>query len=125
SRLSKQVKSWYALNAGAEAIFDGYIKETIKREQKDTDYRRFALTAGQDLLFGKVIFTQYLGVYLYSPYKARNAVYQKYELAYRLSPRLYSGVYLKAHLHVAELMGVNCSYVLFPGKSFRKNIDRS
>lgn len=115
-RVSKQLSRYYALNTGAEMIMDGAIREIIRRDQSGRDYKRIAMTAGQDFLFGKAIFTQYLGFYLYSPYKARNSIYQKYELSYRLSPAIVSGFYLKAHLYVAELMGIHFSY-LFSGKN--------
>ena len=111
-RALKQLSRYYALNAGAEMILDGSIKETIRRDQSGLDYKRFALTAGQDLLFGKAIFTQYLGFYIYSPYKARNSIYQKYELSYKVHPDFAFGVYLKAHLHIAELMGLQFSYII-------------
>jgi hypothetical protein len=112
SRISKPLSAFYALNAGAEMIFDGYIKETLVREQRDIDYKRFALTFGQDFMLGKMFFTQYLGAYIYSPYKARNALYQKYELAYKFPSGLMVGVYLKSHLQVAELMGIHINYSL-------------
>ena len=111
-RASKQLKPYYALNTGAEFISDGAIKETIKRENLGMDHKRLAFTAGQDFLFGNAVFTQYFGFYLYSPYKARNKVYQKYELAYKLNPNFLFGVYLKAHAYVAEIMGLNISYIL-------------
>ena len=110
-RTSKQLKPYYALNAGAELISDGAVRETIRREGTGIDHKRFALTAGQDFLFGNAVFTQYFGFYLYSPYKARNNVYQKYELAYKVHPDFLFGVYLKAHAHVAELMGLTVSYL--------------
>jgi hypothetical protein len=113
ARIAKQIRTYYALNAGAELILDGSIKETIKRENLPVDYKRFALTAGQDFLLGKMIFTQYLGFYIYSPYKAKNTVYQKYELACKVLPNLLLGVYLKAHTSDAELMGINVSCLLF------------
>lgn len=113
ARIAKQIRTYYALNAGAELILDGSIKETIRRENLPVDYKRFALTAGQDFLLGKVIFTQYLGFYIYSPYKAKNTVYQKYELAFKVLPNLLLGVYLKAHTSDAELMGLNVSCLLF------------
>jgi len=113
ARLARQIRTWYALNAGGEFIVDGSIKETIKRENLMVDYKRFAITAGQDFLLGKMIFTQYLGFYIYSPYKAKNSVYQKYELAYKILPHLLFGVYLKAHTSEAELMGLNLSCLLF------------
>jgi hypothetical protein len=112
-RIAKQLKTYYQLNGGAEIIFDGGIKETIRRDGLDVDYKRIALTAGQDFLFGKAIFTQYFGFYIYSPYKARNAVYQKYELGFRVHPRIVTGFYLTAHAHGAELMGLNVNFLLF------------
>ena len=114
---SKALGSIYSLNAGAELIIDGYIRETILREQTNIDYKRFAFTLGQDFTLGKVIFAQHLGIYTYSPYKATNKVYQKYELVYRTQGRLMFGVFLKAHLHVAELMGVSINYQLIQTKS--------
>ena len=112
-RTSKQLKPYYALNAGAELISDGAIKETIRRQNMSTDHKRLALTAGQDFLFGNAVFTQYFGFYVYSPYKAQKSVYQKYELAYKIHPNLLVGVYLKAHAQIAELMGLNLGYLLF------------
>jgi hypothetical protein len=112
ARIAKQVSKFYSINAGAELILDGYIREAIRRDQSALDYKRFALTAGQDFLLGRAIFTQYLGFYLYSPYRARNSVYQKYELGYRINNHLLAGVFCKAHLQVAELMGVSVTWMM-------------
>lgn len=112
SRFAKEISPFYSLNAGGEIIFDGFIKETLRRDHKSIDYKRLALTVGQDFLFGKVIFTQYLGFYVYSPFKAKNSVYQKYEIAYRIHKNLLLGVYLKAHTSDAELLGLNVSCLL-------------
>lgn len=100
----------YSLNAGAEIIMDGYIRESLKRSQIDLDYKRFAVTLGQDFKFGSFNFTQYFGYYLYSPNAARHNIYQKYELAYNIARNLYSGVYLKAHAQVAESMGFTFNF---------------
>jgi hypothetical protein len=109
-RASKPLGSIYSLNTGAEFIVDGYIRELIRREGTDYDHKRFALTLGQDFTFGKILFVQHLGIYLYSPYEARNKVYQKYELAYKTRGRLLYSVFLKAHVYVAELIGVGINY---------------
>lgn len=109
-RATKQLTGYYSLNAGAELIIDGAIKEKIRRETGNLDHKRAALTAGQDFYFGKVAFTQYFGFYVYSPYKAFRNIYQKYELSYRFSPAISAGAFLKAHLYVAELMGFHVSY---------------
>lgn len=113
ARVIRQTKTWYSINAGTEIIADGYLREIIWREGTGIDHMRVALTAGQDFVLGNVTFTQYLGFYIYSPFKALKPVYQKYELAYRFTQRLSAGFYLKAHLHVAELMGLNLNYIIF------------
>jgi hypothetical protein len=112
TRFTRQLRSHYALNAGAEIILDGGVKRLIKIENKELDYKRVALTAGQDFLFGRLIFTQYIGYYFYSPYKAKNSIYQKYELSYKILPEFMAGVFLKAHTSDAELAGFSFSYIL-------------
>lgn len=109
-RAARQLTKFYSLNAGGEIIFDGAIRERIRREGKSTDYKRIAATAGQEFLFGRTALTQYFGFYIYSPYKAFRNIYQKYELSIRMTPELSAGVFLKAHLYVAELMGFQISY---------------
>ncbi len=103
----------YSLGAGAEMIIDGYIKETLKRDQGSADNKRFSITFGQEFRFGKVTFGQALGTYIYAPYRARNQIYQKYELSYAITNGLSVGIFLKSHLHVAELMGLCFSTSLF------------
>jgi hypothetical protein len=112
TRISKPIGSIYAINAGAELIGDGYIRETLRRDMQQVDYKRFALTLGQDFTLGKVIFTQYFGAYLYSPNKARNPIYQKYEISYNFSKDFSFGVYIKAHAQVAESMGITLNYLI-------------
>lgn len=109
-RASQPLGKIYSINAGTEFIIDPMIREQVRRENEHIDHKRFALTLGQDFTFGRFLFEQHLGFYLYSPYKARNSIYQKYELAYKAKGRLMYGVFLKAHLYIAELIGVNISY---------------
>lgn len=110
SRFIRQLRTFYGLNAGAELIMDKGEKRMIGIEDKDVDYKRFAVTAGQDFYLGRVVFSQYLGFYLYSPYKAEAPVYQKYELSYGISPGVLFGVFLKAHAADAELFGFAVNY---------------
>jgi len=110
-RVLKMLRTCYSLNGGAEMIADNAIKEEIKRAGTGLDHKRVALTLGQDFYMGRIVFTQYLGAYVYSPYKARQMVYQKYELGYMFRNRLTAGFFLKAHTSDAELMGVTMRYV--------------
>lgn len=111
SRYTWQIRQRYALNAGAELIMDQGIKKMIEIGNLDVDYKRFAVTAGQDLILGKVNFTMYFGYYLYAPYKALKPLYEKYELYYKLTPSFSAGFYLKAHTKDAELMGLQFNYM--------------
>lgn len=112
TRLTQQLKSFYALNAGAELIMDKGVKKMLEIEDRNLDYKRFAITAGQDFFLGRIIFSQYLGIYVYSPYKAKAPVYQKYEISYRVVPDVLAGVYLKAHTSDAELFGFSLNCIL-------------
>lgn len=112
SRYTQKLRTFYALNAGAELILDKGVKRMIEIEDLSLDYKRFAVTAGQDFFLGRIVFSQYLGIYLYTPYKAKDPVYQKYEISYRILPGLLTGVYLKAHTSDAELFGFSMNYIL-------------
>ncbi len=105
-RYARPLGQIYSLNGGAEFILDGFIKEKIYRENGDEDYKRLAITAGQDFMFGNVFFVQYFGVYVYSPYPPPRRLYQKYELSYKFRNGFMAGVFLKAHLQEAEMLGI-------------------
>jgi hypothetical protein len=110
ARFTRHLRTFYALNAGAELLFDGGVRRMIVIEDRQIDDKRFSVTAGQDLLFGKVVFTQYLGIYFYTPYKPMSPVYQKYELSYRFMPNFQTGIYLLAYGGDADLFGLAVSY---------------
>ena len=98
-----------ALNAGTEWISDFSVKEKIRRESINDpgsapDHNRAAILAGFDLLFGRFLFVHQWGFYYYAPYPARHRVYQRYGLNLRFTDRLYLGINIKAHGHVADLM---------------------
>lgn len=113
-RTSKQLTNHYGINFGGEIIFDGAIREMIRRSGEENDYKRAALTIGQDLKFGRAVFSQLFGFYVYSPQKAAGSFYQKYELSFMIHRNVGAGFFLKAHGHIAELMGVQFFYFI-PG----------
>ena len=59
---------------------------------------------GINLLFGRFSFIHQWGIYYYEPYQARNRMYQRYGLNFKLCERFYLGINIKAHGHVADLM---------------------
>jgi len=100
----------FALSGGAEWISDLSVKEKIRRLNKRDergeyfDHNRVAGLAGVEWLFGRFIFSQHLGIYFYEPYKARNRVYQRYGLVFKINRHIYVGTNIKAHGHVADLL---------------------
>jgi hypothetical protein len=111
ARYTKQIRTFYAFGGGVELILDGGVRKVIEiEEEMQVDYKRFALLAGQDFILGKITFSQNLGFYLYSPYKAKNFFYEKYELLYSINSKLSFGMFVKSHAIDAELMGFALNY---------------
>lgn len=80
--VSQPVGRLSALTAGAEWIADYTIRNELEQRSEDTDFQRGALLAGHAFRIGRFRFSQQLGIYIYAPYAARDAVYQRYGLAY-------------------------------------------
>lgn len=95
-----------AFTAGAEWVADYTLKEELDDKGEDKDFQRGALLAGHELQIGRFRFNQQLGIYVYSPAKARDPVYQRWGLEYHTAKRWFWGVNLKAHRHVADFLDV-------------------
>lgn len=100
-----------AVTAGFEFVSDNLLRKRIKQESPaGTDHKRFSMSAGHELLIGRFNFYQELGVYLYSPYKAKEPVYQRYGLEYFIRRNLSAGANIKAHRHDADFLDWRISY---------------
>ncbi|MFP4619918.1 MAG: acyloxyacyl hydrolase [Bacteroidales bacterium] len=97
-----------ALNIGFEGFWDGAVKEKSKGER---EHRQFSILTGHDLIFGRFIFSQYWGSYLYAPYYEK-IFFQRYSLTYNLTGNWRVGVNLKAHGEVAQNFNINVEYDL-------------
>jgi hypothetical protein len=98
-----------AASAGTEWISDFAVKEQIRRLYVSDpgaapDHNRAAVLLGINLLFGRFSFLHQWGIYYYEPYPARNRIYQRYGLNLRFTKKLYFGINIKSHGHVADLM---------------------
>ncbi len=106
-----------AASGGTEWVSDFSIKEKIERlyagdpEADLPDHNRAAVLLGIDILFGRFSFIHQWGIYYYEPYPARNRAYQRYGLNFRFSRKLYTGVNIKAHGHVADLMDLRLGFI--------------
>lgn len=107
SRLVSRVS---AFSAGAEWISDRSLRQKIRYRNivddsgEYIDHNRIALLVGHELWLGRFIFSQQLGIYMYAPFKPRDAVYQRYGLSLFVSDHLLIGVNIKAHRHVANFL---------------------
>jgi hypothetical protein len=104
-----------ALNTGTEWVSDFSMKEKIRREYINDpgsapDHNRAAILVGFDLLFGRFSFVHQWGIYYYAPYPARHRVYQRYGLNLQFTERLYVGINIKSHAHVADLMDARLGF---------------
>ncbi len=92
------------LHGGAAWESDWTLKERAERNNETTGFHRASLLVGHDLLIGRFEFSQAVGAYVYSPFRARDPVYQRYALKFRLNRRLFTAVTLKAHRQVADYL---------------------
>ncbi|MBS3806059.1 MAG: acyloxyacyl hydrolase [Bacteroidales bacterium] len=105
-RARKSVSRLNALSLGVEYLWDGEILEASGGEQ---EHQQISFLAGHDLTFGKFVFSQYWGTYLYAPYYNRH-FFQRYTLTYQLTGHLHGGVTLKAHAETAHNFNVLLNY---------------
>jgi hypothetical protein len=104
--VSQPIGRLSALTAGAEWIADYTIRKEMEDNNETKDFQRGALLAGHELRIGRFRFSQQLGIYVYAPHGARDPVYQRYGLEYHTDKRLFGGINLKAHRHVADFLDV-------------------
>lgn len=99
-----------ALTGGAEWIADYTLRKHLKDEEDGRNFQRGALLVGHELRIGRFRFNQQLGVYVYSPYKARDPVYQRWGLEYHTAGHMFYGINLKAHRHVADFLDARVGF---------------
>jgi hypothetical protein len=80
------------------------MKDSLMKGDEFIDHKYVALLAGHELILGRFNFYQQLGVYLYSPYKRRDKVFQRYGLNFYLTKKLFIGINIKAHRQVADFL---------------------
>ena len=74
------------------------------------DYKYLAPLIGHDLLLGRFNFQIQLGAYVYSPFKRRDPVFQRYGLSFYATKSFFAGINLKAHRQVADFLDVRVGY---------------
>jgi hypothetical protein len=108
---SRQLGRLSGIMTGAEWIADMALRERLNSEgNTGVSHHRAGLLLGHELLIGRFTAGTHLGVYVYTPAKAKDPVYQRYNLEFRITPSLFAGVSLKAHRHIADFLDFRFGY---------------
>lgn len=99
-----------ALTFGTEWIVDLSRKEQIRIAGLDKSFHQGAILAGHEFWLGRVTFSQVFGVYYFKEYRNTDDVYQRYGLSYSFTRKLFVGMNLKAHGHVADFFDFRLGY---------------
>jgi len=99
-----------AFTLGAEWLFDYSRRELIDLAGSDASFSQGAFLVGHEFWWGKVTFSQQLGVYYFNQYRINDDVYQRYGLSYHFNKRVFAGFNLKAHRHVADFFDLRVGY---------------
>lgn len=106
-----------ALNGGVEWMSDRSVYHSLRKSGtvngngKYPDHSQAGVLMGIDWLFGRFIFYQHFGVYIYSPVKPMAKVYQRYGLNFMITDKFFAGLNIKAHGQDADFMDIRVGYV--------------
>ena len=100
---------------GMEFVADYADRHEMERNSLNTgsqivDHKYVAALLGHDLLLGRFTFQIQMGAYLYSPFKRKDPVFQRYTLSFYTFRSVYTGISLKAHRYVADFLDVRLGY---------------
>ncbi len=98
------LSSLHAITLGGEWLVDGALKKRMRGRGIQADHQRGSIALGHEFLMGRFIFSQQIGVYLYDPSGLDDRIYHRWGLTYHLTPKVFMGVDLKAHRHIADLI---------------------
>lgn len=108
----RQVGALSMLTLGAEVYHDEELKEKLRRDSLNASPVKAGLLVGHEFLLGRFQFGQGLGVYVFDQTPYYDRIYHRWGLQYRISPRIFTGVSLLAHRHIAEFVDFRIGYTL-------------
>ncbi|MFP4525698.1 MAG: acyloxyacyl hydrolase [Bacteroidales bacterium] len=108
----KKLSRLNAISAGVEGIYDPSLYSADEKGSNFLENSYYSLLAGHSFVFGKFIFSQEWGMYLYAPNYQKRKHFQRYTLTYNVLDKIRAGVTLKAHAEVAENFNITITYDL-------------
>jgi len=113
---SRAVGRIFALAGGVEYVNDLSLEARIRRlglvdgDGEYIDHNRAGALAGIEWLFGKFIFYQQFGYYLYADFKEKGDFYQRYGLNFKISDHIFAGLNIKAEAQDADYMDARVGF---------------
>lgn len=109
-QLGKQTGRTHAFTLAAEFSYDNADKQQMKMEGETGNGLKAGLMLGHEFLWGKYIFSQQVGVYVYDPTPLYPAWYHRWGLYRVINDKFITGINLKAHKQVASYVDVRLIY---------------
>ncbi|MBN8664522.1 MAG: acyloxyacyl hydrolase [Chitinophagales bacterium] len=108
--VSKQTGRTHAFTLGAELYQDNALREQLKADTLQASAIKSGLLLGHEFLWGRFIFSQQIGMYLFDQSPYYPVWYHRWGLLYRVRERWLLGFQLKAHKHIALFPDLRIQY---------------
>lgn len=109
--LARKLNALHTLSLAGEWHYHQEHHRRIERDDSASSPHRAALLVGHDFLFGRMVFSQQIGVYVFDQFRYHDPVYHRWTLSYVHRTGLSLGFSLKAHRHVAEFVDLRVGFV--------------
>ena len=110
TQVSKQTGRTHAFTAAIEFSHDNGDKQQMKKEGISASAVKSGIMAGHEFLWGKYIFSQQIGVYIFDRTPYYPAWFHRWGFYYVVNDRFIAGINLKAHKQVANYADVRLIY---------------
>lgn len=102
------------LGLGTELVYDGVFKSYDEvLDEYHFDPFIFSLNLQHNIVLGKMLFAQQFGYYIHRQHAFQDYKYfQRYSLHFKTWERVYPGVTLKTHAHMAEYLALSLAFLL-------------
>lgn len=108
--LARKLSELHTISVAGEWHYHQEHERRIERNNSDVSAHRAGILLGHDFLFGRVVFSQQLGVYVFDPFEYYDAIYHRWSVAYLHQSGVSLGISLKAHRHIAEFVDVRLGW---------------
>jgi len=108
--VSKQTGKTHAFTVGVELYYDNADKQQMKIEGVSKSGIKSGIMLGHEFLWGKYIFSQQIGVYLFDPTPYYPSWYHRWGFYRIVNDKFMAGINLKAHKQVANFFDLRLIY---------------